>query len=320
MRWCVGIVVALAGCGSHGSSAAGSGQAAAPGATTTEPAGSAASSPASTWTCEQLPFAIDAPVPEASGAAWTDDGIYVISDSGNHGAYVVLDPDDGHVRKRGTAPLGATSDDLEGLAPRGDRLFGITSAGWIYEWKRGGAELELVRDPYPIAPVDPSQPLHGGLGDKPPKGDGMACGARGVNCGRNYEGLALVDDAHAAGPCTGFVVAKADGHLYCLVLHDGKLAVDRARALRLDRPGVVADCNFADDGSLWIGNNLFGLSRVSRVVGWQDLAHARVEPVAAIGVGFPEVVLAHGDLVYRMSDTGGAPSLVAKFRCTPASR
>jgi hypothetical protein len=45
-----------------------------------------------------------------------------------------------------------------------------------------------------------------------------------------------------------------------------------------------------------------------------------VVPVAQLGSGFPEVIAAHGDVVYRMSDTGGSPSMMAKFRCTPGAR
>ena len=49
--------------------------------------------------------------------------------------------------------------------------------------------------------------------------------------------------------------------------------------------------------------------------GWADLATAKVVPVVKLGVGFPEVLAVRGDIVYRMSDLGGAPSLMAKWRC-----
>jgi hypothetical protein len=269
--------------------------------------------------CDPLPFAASSPVPEASAATWLQvDGrlaLMVVGDSGNHGAYELLDPDDGTVREHGELPLGDAGDDLEGLSARGDLIFGLTSAGWMRAWKRTATGFALVAGPYPIGEVDPSLPDNGHLGNHPPAGDGMVCGARGVNCGRNYEGLCLVPPAHAAGPCAGFAAAKADGHLYCLVEHDGKLIADHARALAIDSPGTIADCTFDDAGRLWVGDNTFGLNQIYRIDGWAALATAKVVPVVKLGIGFPEVLAVRGDIVYRMSDLGGAPSLMAKWRC-----
>ena len=143
----------------------------------------------------------------------------------------------------------------------------------------------------------------------------MVCGARATNCGRNYEGLCLVDPVHAKGPCIGFAASKADGHLYCVVEEAGKLAVKYAPRIAITRPGALADCAFGDDGSLWAGSNLFDMSRVYRVDGWELPESAKAVVVAPLGIGFPETLAVRGDIIYRMSDTGGAPSLMTKFRC-----
>jgi hypothetical protein len=198
-------------------------------------------------------------------------------------------------------------------------LYGLTSAGWMRAWKRDGGGFALVDKPYPLGPVDLSDK---NLHDRPPEGSGMVCGARGVNCGRNYEGLCL--PAHPIGPCTGFVVAKADGHLYCLVddpAHAGRFAVRREPSLALGRPGTIADCAFAADADdLYVASNVFDSNEVYRVVGWQDLGTAKVVALAAAGLGFDEGVAVTGDTVYRFSDLGGAPSLIAKFRCAAAAQ
>ena len=68
------------------------------------------------------------------------------------------------------------------------------------------------------------------------------------------------------------------------------------------------------------GNNFFDRSEVYRIDGWQDPARAKVVEIGALGVGFPEVIAVRGDIVYRMSDTGGSPSLMSKFRCTAGTR
>jgi len=257
--------------------------------------------------CEALPFEATTPVPEASGAAWlTIDGalrLVVAGDSGNHGAYGVIDPDSGKTLEQGQLPLNGSTDDIEGLAARGDRLFGVTSPGWILEWKRSGNGFALVAGPYALGPVD--LPAHAGRGDKPPKGIGMVCDGTSSNCGRNYEGLCLTEHA-------GYVASKADGHLYP-VTGDDQLVVERAGAIAVADPGHLADCAY-DAGTLYVGNNLFGLSTVSRVV------DGKVRPIASIGAGFPEVLAVRGDVFYRMSDTGSTPSLMSKFRCSASAR
>ncbi len=266
--------------------------------------------------CEPLPFAESTPVPEASAAAWIMvDGkphLLVVGDSGNHGAYGIIDPDTGATIETGKLPLSDdASDDLEGLSAIGDRFYGLTSSGWISVWRRQGKGFELVEKPYPLGPVDlPDTRRH----DRPPNGDGMVCGARAINCGRNYEGLCLAPAAHGGG-CVGFAASKADGHLYCLTEESGKLVVHRDRAIAITRPGALADCTFADDGAVWAASNLFDISRVYRVTHWEDPAAAQVEPIGPLPIGFPELIAVRGDVVYRMSDMGVAPSLMARFRC-----
>ena len=95
-----------------------------PAATTASPAATAAPG-ADAPACEPLPFAPSTPVPEASGAAWLDiDGkpmLVVAGDSGNHGAYGIIDPETGATTETGALPLSSeASDDIEGLAARGE--------------------------------------------------------------------------------------------------------------------------------------------------------------------------------------------------------
>lgn len=161
--------------------------------------------------CTELPFAASTPVPEASGAAWMELGgkpaLLVVSDSGNHGAYAIIDADTGDTKEQGQLPLGkGAGEDIEGLAAQGDRFYGITSSGWIRVWKRDGAGFQLVDGPYPLGPVDlPAKSASGG--NKPPEGDGMVCDGNSTNCGRNYEGLCLVP----RGPKDGIESAAVPG-------------------------------------------------------------------------------------------------------------
>jgi hypothetical protein len=283
------------------------------GSAATERAGSAGVAAA----CSALPFAESTPVPEASGAAWlTIDGapgLVVISDSGNDGAYAIVDPESGATREQGKLPLGGEGADLEGIAARGGKLYVITSPGWMRVYERKGQGFALVDGPYALGPIDLDGPS-GGMGDQPPKGSGMVCAAKHTNCGRNYEGLCLAPGP-VPGRCVGFAAAKADGHLYCLIESAGRLAVEYAESIKIARPGTVADCAFSDDGRLYVGTNLFDAGNVYRVTGWEEPARARVTRIGPLLVGFPETLAVRGDVIYRMSDTGGAPSFMKKYRC-----
>jgi len=291
--------VALVACGKSGPPAPA--EKAAPGSAA--PAAGSNAGPA--WTCEPQPFEASTPLPEASGVAWLDGKLVAIGDSGQHGAYAVIDPGTGKTLEQGVLPLGDppdASDDLEGPATLDGKLVGIASAGWIRVWARTDKGFDLAQGPYALGPVD--LPKKGGNGDKPPKTDGMVCPIQGTNCGRNYEGICLHGN-------TGYVLSKADGHLYPLTLDGGQLVVHREGAIEVARPGVAADCAIDDTGGVWVGNNLFGTNDVRRV-GGPDLG--------PLGAGFAEALLVHGDSIFRMSDTGGAPSLMGKFRCTAPAR
>ena len=273
--------------------------------------------------CTDLPFAATTPVPEASGAAWLEIGgkpaLFVISDSGNQGKYAIVDADAGTTLEEGVLPLGeGAGDDLEGIAVRGGLFHVISSPGWVRSYKRVDKAFELVDAPYALGPID-IEDKGGGMGDKPPKGSGMVCAAKHTNCGRNYEGLCLLPDSikpPANARCVGFAASKADGHLYCVQEDRGKLVVQYQNAIRIARPGVVADCAFSvDDGALYAGSNLFDAGTVYRVDGWHDPGTAKVTPLGPLGIGFPETLAVRGDVFYRMSDTGVAPSMMRKLRC-----
>jgi hypothetical protein len=292
----------------------------APGARATGSAGSAgsASPPAAqAMTCDSLPFAESTPVPEASGAAWLEIdgklGLVIVGDSGNHGAYGVIDPETGATLETGALPLSdEVSDDIEGLSARGDQLIGLTSSGWVLGWRRNGKGFERAFAPYPLGPIDLPDTKNN---DRAPRGDGMVCNGRVVNCGRNYEGLCLAPTPRPGAACIGFAASKADGHLYCLTDAGGKLVVHHGRSIAITRPGALSDCAFGDDDRLWVGNNLFDLGNVYEVSHWEDPATATVARVGALVVGFPELIAARGDIIYRMSDMGGSPSMMARYRC-----
>lgn len=300
MRCCVAIAVLVA-CGKDAPAPAPAAPANAPSAA----GGSAA------WTCDALPFEASTPLAEASGAALLDGKLVAVGDSGQHGAYAILDPDSGKTLEQGTLPLGDpadASDDLEGLSTLDGKLVAISSAGWIRVYTRTAHGFALAQGPYALGPID--LPVKGGLGDKPPKGDGMVCPIQGTNCGRNYEGICL---GHTAS-CAGYALSKADGHLYCLTLEKGQLVVHRDDAIKVGRPGTPADCAVADDGSVWVGHNVFAFNGITRV------DHGALTEIAGAGIGFSEAIAVRGDTVWRLSDSGGAPSLMAKFRCAPKAR
>ena len=317
MRFCVALL-ALVACrdASSPASAPGAGSATTAAAATTAGSATAAApadAPDDGSKCPAQPFAQSTPLAEASGAAWlTIDGrlsLVAVADSGHTGDYAILDPDTGETREQGKLPLGTLGttklgDDLEGLAARGDTLFGVTSDGWMRAWRRAGKRFELVDGPYAIGS----------------DADGTTC-TPPTKCPINYEGLAIAPEPPAgANACVGFACSKGDGHLYCLTEQKGRYVIDRTRRIPVTRAGVLADCAFSDRGTLWVGNNAFGLNEVFRIDGWADPAHAKAVSTNAFGIGFPEVIAARGDVIYRMSDTGGSPSLLGKFRCSPNAR
>jgi hypothetical protein len=254
--------------------------------------------------CEQLAFEPTARIAEASGAAWLEvsgkQALVVQADSGHEGDYIIISAETGAQIERGKLPLGRPGDDIEGLATRGGLLYGLTSSGWMRVWKRVNGGFELVAGPYAIA-----------------TGGGFSCDLDDGNCGKNYEGLAI---APTPGPCAGFACSKEDGRLYCLTEQDGALALDKNRSIAVERKGVLADCAFSPTGTLYAADNMFGNSTVYRIDGWADPATATAVPIGDLGVGFPEAIAVAGDVIYRLSDTGGSPSMMAKFRCAAAGR
>lgn len=252
--------------------------------------------------CEQQPFAESTTLPEASGAAWLDDHrLVVVSDSGHKGDYVLVDAEKGDTVESGKLPLGMGTDDLEGLAFRDDKLYGLSSNGFMRVWQREKKGFLMLDGPYPI-----------GQGD-------FVCDVEKTNCAKNYEGLALAPQP--SSQCAGFACSKEEGRLYCLTQGaDGRYAINPSRFINVEKKDVLADCAFSPSGELYVGNNLFGLSHVYRIDGWQDTQTAKVTPIDALGIGFAEVIAAKGDIIYRMSDTGGTPSLMVKFRCAPSTR
>ena len=278
--------------------------------------------------CQQLPFADNSPIAEASSGRWaTIDGapaIVIVSDSGNHGAYELLDPATGTAREHGVLQLGTgASDDLEGASTVDDVLYGLTSSGWVRAWKRDHVNHRfiLVDGPYAIGAVGKGQP---------------ACEGTGINCGLNYEGLCLRPkdsrNRYCSSECIGFAAAKATGDLVCITLGDNpdvrqevlpdRLVADLSRTIHITRPQALADCDISPDGkTLWAGSNVFEGGRVFRVDNWQDPAQAKVVPFAYMPIGNAEglAVDPTGDF-YRFSDSNSAPSLQAKFRCSAPGR
>ena len=231
--------------------------------------------------CEPLPFASSIPLAEASGAALIAEGLIVVADSGNHGAYMIVDTDTGDVRAQGRLPLpDGVSDDVEGLAsPDGTTLTGLTSDGTLLHWT--GFALDRT------ARITDDRKL-------------------------NFEGLCLSPRPDAA--CDGYAASKADGRLYCL---RGD-RIDPTRTIAITNPDSLADCAFSPDGrTLLAAGNVFTADQVWRV----DPATGAVEELAKLGPGNGEVVVAAPDnVVYRFSDLNTAPSLAGKFRCAPGAR
>lgn len=264
--------------------------------------------------CTARPFAPEVDLPEASGAAWVPASfglpahIVLVADSGNHGAFAAIDARSGSLLVRGALPLdGSASDDLEGLSRIGTTYFGLTSAGSVLAWRRSGADrFQLIGPAYPLADAS---------------GHALGCeDPRRSNCGRNFEGLCLADPPPASG-CIGFAAAKHDGQLICLTIGAGEhLVADPARTIDVARPHALSGCSIAGD-LLYTGNNVFGGNQVVRINGWTTPARAETHSLGSLGPGFCEAIAASPTgAISRFSDTGGAPSLMAKYSCGPPRR
>ncbi|MBK9034418.1 MAG: hypothetical protein IPL61_24650 [Myxococcales bacterium] len=256
-----------------------------------EPAETAPPPPAA-GECVALPYQNELDVPEASGAAWLagPGRLLVVADSGHDGEYIEVDAA-GAIEARGQLPLGTAGDDLEGLALDGDRVWGLTSAGWLRAWRRTDAGYTLE--------------VSYALDD--------ACPPTSVNCGANFEGLCLAPRPLADG-CDGYAASKQAGRLVCLHRQGDRYALDRARGYDVSGSGKLADCAIAADGTVWTGDNGFGLGAVRQ---WAIGADGpTLVGATRLGIGFPEVLAFGPDhAVYRFSDLGGSPSLAAAFQC-----
>ena len=146
--------------------------------------------------------------------------------------------------------------------------------------------------------------------------DAVCKNAMMTNCGLDFEGLCLAPAPDAAGSCVGFAASRATGALHCIALDGDRLAMAPG-TIAISSPRALSGCAVSDDVRwVWAGTNVFGGSLVYRVGNWRDPAKARVERIAVLGAGFPEVVAsAPGGVIYRISDTGTSPSLMNKYHC-----
>ncbi len=255
--------------------------------------------------CTRQPFASKIDIAEASGATWMADGtLLVIGDSGTNGAFLRLSAETGVILSRGNLPLDdGASDDLEGLSRIGDNVYALTSSGYIREWVAKGDKFKLTQKSYRLAQAEDQD---------------LACASgKSTNCGPNFEGLCLMPDPPASAPCVGFAASKALGQLICLQQQDdGRLSLVANHTISVARPKTLSGCHFDEEGRLWFGNNVFAASSVGYITGHERPKMAVITRVGALGLGFPEaIVVGPGSLVYRFSDTMGAPSLLDKYIC-----
>jgi hypothetical protein len=276
---------------------------------TTPKPGDAAPPAANAAPCKPLPFAKSIDLAEASGAAIlhgeVGQPILVVSDSGNKGAYVIVDPRTGDELESGSLPLDkVASDDLEGVSYRGKTLYGLTSSGWMRQWRRDGAGFELAAPAYPIAE----------------KNSALLCAnPRRTNCAQNFEGLCLVDGELDA-PCVGFAASLKTGKLWCLKESSGRIQIDPSIAIDVSHRASLAGCHFdaQDESRLWIGKNMLGGAQIGTVENWRSPREARVQLQGMVGPGFPEAIAVSNRTVYRFSDTAARPSLAARYHCADA--
>lgn len=245
--------------------------------------------------CTPLDYAADIDIAEASGADVTPDGhgVLVIADSGRGGDYVIADVETGEIREGGSLPLGDGGDDLEGAAFAGDRLFALSSSGFVYAYRRAGSGFELTEPPYRIGPRQ------------------HHCGVRSGNCGANFEGLCLGerDLAIGAARCRGFAASKTRGSLICVTADGDRLTLRPETAIAVAPRRVLSGCAITGD-RIWAVTNILGANSILEVS-----ASGQVTPRLTMAPGSTEAVAARGDVVWRFSDTGDRPSLAGRYRC-----
>jgi hypothetical protein len=275
------------------------------------PDSAASPSPASTpslQACTAGRFAAQLALPEASGAVWVEASfglpahLVVVSDSGNHGAFAVIDAASGAELASGRLPLEKkVSDDLEGLARAGGIYYALTSGGYVRHFRRtGAARFQLAV---------PAYPLVGATCDSPRRG----------NCGHDFEGLCLADPLRADG-CAGFAASRRSGELVCLRADaGGRLRPDLGQRILVSLPMTLSDCNIGAGGALYAVTNGFGGNSLMRVQGWREPAGARALPLGGHATGFIEAVAAvPGGGVVRLSDNGGPTSAMFLDSCPQA--
>jgi hypothetical protein len=255
--------------------------------------------------CEELSFARELNLPEASGVTLLADPprLMVVADSGHKGEYVFIDPGDGKELGRGQLPLDTfASDDIEGLSFAGGTLYALTSSGYMREFVPDGAGgFKRTRDAYPIGSVE----------------DGIACRkATAFNCASDFEGLCMREAALEDG-CVGYAAAKMSGKLRCLKkAADGKLEVAPEPAPAVTTQKTLSDCAVvAGKPEIWIGTNAVGMNGVAIIRGGLSQT-PNIEWLGPLGAGNGEAlaVLPDGAMV-RFSDLNQSPSLVRKYRC-----
>ncbi len=282
--------------------------------------GSGSAAPGAADKCTELPFDKSTPLPEASGAAWLEiDGapaLVVISDSGNDGAYAVIDRVERH-REQGKLPLGGQR------RPRGHRrarrkLYVLTSPGWVRVYERRGRGFALLDGPYSLGPVD----LAGRgslLGNEPPAGEGMVCAARVLQLRPQLRGLCLAPPGAAGHPAPPAAAsASPPPRLTATSTASsiaGRLTVDPLRRDPHLAAGAIAGRLRRRRPTLRRLEHVRPRRRLPRdqLAGSSD-REGRVDRRAARRVP-RDARRPRRRLLPRMSDTGGAPSAMKKFRC-----
>jgi hypothetical protein len=259
--------------------------------------------------CEEVALVEDIDVPEASGAAYFEEGgrgyVLVVSDSGGDGEAGLLD-----LTTTGWTPLvlpldELAGDDVEGLAvsPDGARIVGITSSGYLREWRRDGLGFALEAESRPVS-----------------RDHAFVCRpADRTNCARNFEGLCLHPAPETLrGDCVGFAASKAEGRLYCLRNVEGRLELAPEHSIGVTGPERLSGCDFSPvpPYELLTVGNAFDFGRVRVVAGYDGPAEdAQVLATELAGPGFPEAIAVVPEGVLLFSDIGVRPSRVRYFRC-----
>jgi hypothetical protein len=255
--------------------------------------------------CEPQPFPQKVDLAEASAVTFiSDTRILMIGDSGNKGAFAIIDAESGSLVHKGNLPLDANaSDDIEGVSLMNGTVYAITSSGWVREWSYSEGRFTASASSYALAPAESK---------------GLLCHkGTAMNCGKNFEGLCLRAETPPSGECAGFAAAKASGELICLVSDAaGKLALDPSRVISVAASGSLSGCDLDANERLWFGNNFFAASAIGYVENWQSPGDAKIQRVGNIGLGFPEgIAVGSGGQLVRVSDTRGSPSLLSKYIC-----